>query len=172
MKELLNDFKSESLDLCRKMITILEHCEDNPADNSGLEQYGQLADRIMGGAKIFIMNVGDESGRMSVIATFTEIQKLLGYKGANLPANSGLLPVVIGFLLDSTELIEEVVRSLDGSDISAASRLVAKTILDRLTWVNAQFDASISGAVPLTHKRLDQRQITELIELLKRTQIG
>jgi len=168
MKELLNEFKSESHDLCKRMISILEDCENNPGQCKRLEEFGQLADRMMGGAKIFIMNVGDDSGRMEVVAAYTELEKLLGYKGAQLPAGSGLLPVVVGLLLDATELLARVVDSLGTEDSTAAEELVAKTFLDRLEWVNSQFDASISGAVPLVHKRLDQSQIQKLIETLKR----
>merc|ERR1711976_794029 len=114
MDELLVEFKSESKDLISELMTILEDLEDDPGKVKDLENYGQIVDRIMGGAKSLAMAV-DDSETLNRIRTYAELCKAVGYKGSQIEGNEEFANIVIALLLDATEMLEQMVVTL-GTD--------------------------------------------------------
>jgi hypothetical protein len=167
MSDLMNEFKSESRTLIGQMVEILELCESGAAGPVKLETFGQLADRIMGAAKILEVNLGDQAGQLASVAQFTQLCKLLGYKCAQLSPGSGLWPVSVPLLLDATEELRMLVEGLDEKTGPPVFR---RALLDRLAWLNEQFGSDIDGGVPVSSsgKFIDPLYVEDLVQGLKK----
>jgi hypothetical protein len=163
MDEILDEFKSESKGLIEEMLGILEEVEDDPSKLARLEDYGLLADRIMGTAKsLSVQGVG--SAEIDRIGTYGELCKLVGYKGAQLVAKPQLASVVVALLLDATEMLDQMNDALDTTSALNINSLLSDTFLDRLRWVSRQFDADLRGTVAVSGAQLAQDQIDAILK--------
>ncbi len=168
MSEFLSEFKSESLELVTQMLEILESCEAGALPPEKLEDFGQYADRIMGAAKMLVSMAGDQTGELGTIGQFTQICKLLGYKGAQIKADTGLWPVTIALLLDVSEELNRLIGMVGAADTNGNSKITS-ALLDRMQWLNKQFAEGLSGTVRLAgDKAVDSTQIEKLIQNLKK----
>ena len=151
MDELLVEFKSESKDLISELMTILEDLEDDPGKVKDLENYGQIVDRIMGGAKSLAMAV-DDSETLNRIGTYAELCKAVGYKGSQIEGNEEFANIVIALLLDATEMLEQMVVTLGTDQQKDIKQHLNQTFLDRLTWVSDQFAEGTRASVAIQGK--------------------
>lgn len=168
MADLMNEFKSESEDLVNQMIGILESCESGASGPVAMEDFGQLADRMMGGARQLVSNLGGDHSSLTSVAKFTQLCKLLGYKASQLGPTSALLPVSVGVLLDASEELRTMIVNLKEQD-GGGSAVVSTALLERLKWLNEQFGANIDGGVPMSSGRIiDPNQLNALFDQLKK----
>jgi len=127
MKEIVDEFCDESLELCKEMVNILEDFEDNPKESSLLEVYGQMVDRIMGAA----LTLG-----LDRIGTICKLCKSIGYK-ASQSADLKLNGVVVNILLDAVDLIEELLTALKTN--KEKKEVNFEAFISRLNWISDKF---------------------------------
>lgn len=163
----MNEFKSESIELIDQMIGILESCEAGESEPVSMENFGQLADRMMGGARQLDSSLGGGHAHLTSVARFTQLCKLLGYKASQLGSESPLWLLAVGVLLDASGELKILVGGLEESESKAVSAVNA-ALLDRLQWLNQQFDDNIDGSVPMSTGRIvDPIQVQALFDQLK-----
>lgn len=170
-QELLNDFKSESLELISQLMPLLEEVEEDHTKNKRLEEFGQIIDRLMGTAKSFAeMNVC--SAEMNKIGSFAELCKIVGYRSSQIGNNENLTNIVVAFLMDAIESLEEMIGSIDGARAQLnMSEFVTNTFLDRLKWLSSQFDQNLRATVG-TSATPNQMGQMDIDQLLKKMGIG
>ncbi len=172
-KEILEDFKSESKGLVKELLELLEEVESDPSQFTLLEKYGQTVDRIMGGAKSLATNFASDfpPGHMiHQMGDYSALCKAVGYKASQIKDNEQFMNVCIAFLLDATEMLNQMV-SLLGTDAALnVSVLINKTFLDRLNWINSQFKGDVRATASFgsekVAKKMNQSDIDELLKKL------
>lgn len=148
MTDLVNEFKAESVGLIEQMVELLEACEEGRGQAAHLDKFAQFSDRIMGAARQIATKGRPEMMTLLVIGKFAQLCKLLGYKTAQLPVQNELFPVAVGVLLDACGELHEKIKGLGNVVIKSPDK-VTKTLLERLSWLNHQFNPDIEGGVPI-----------------------
>lgn len=168
MDEILKDFKEESKGLVVEMTDILDDVEGEFANRNRLEQYGQLVDRIMGGAQSLEMALEQESAVLSQIGKYAEICKAVGYKASQIDDNEQFFDVVVAFLLDATEALELMLGVFATEEESKIKNLLNETFLDRVKWISSQFKAGVRASVAVEEdsKGASQADIDALLKAL------
>lgn len=165
MDEIVVDFKEESKELIGQLNQILAECEGNFDKRIRLEEYGQIVDRIMGGSKSLAM-VFDDTTHIDKIGSYAELCKLVGYKASQIENNVPFYDIVVGLLMDATEMLEEISNSLATPQEKDIKDLLSKTFLERLQWVSQQFDENTRGTVAIDQtgkKKTGQSEIDDLL---------
>lgn len=162
MKEILNDFCKESLELIDELNSILEIFEEDPSAPAILEDFGQIIDRIMGAAKT--IGAGE-------IATFCELGKIIGYKSGQ-TQDINLLNVVSAVLFDTTDLLKKMVQALGSENKNLLKQINTTAFASRLRWLSDKFkdieraSCNYSTEEQADSNELDQDSIDKLIESL------
>ncbi len=167
--EILKEFQTESKDLINQMMDILELCEQANAQEQSLEQYGQLVDRIMGGAKSLALQV-QKDHLIHKIGDYAAICKAVGYKASQLKNNHQFFEICVALLLDATEMLILMIDSITIATKVEIKDLLSKTFLDRLRWVSDQFGTEYRASVDVKKgqeaKKMDQSEIDDLLKKL------
>lgn len=172
-KTLLLDFQKETLDLIQKMELILEQCEDDIRLASGLEEYGQLVDRIMGGSQSLVMGLEARTPVIPVleqIGNYSGVCKAVGYKTSQLTDRQEFYDICVAFLMDATEILQEMTNTLSKDLTSIEKYTFNETFINRLKWVSEQFVGDFRSSVAVrqneTAGRMDQDEIDNLLKKL------
>lgn len=169
MEQLLKEFKLESEELIKELLGILDDVEGRFDQRLELDGYGQKVDRIMGGSKSLAMSV-DKKDRLEYIGRYAELCKLVGYKASQIENNEHFYNIVIGFLMDATEMLEEMVITLNTPQEKDLKELVSETFLERLRFINQQFDENTRGTLSIEEgdgrNTVDQNEIDDLLKAL------
>jgi len=170
MDDIIRDFKSECKDLVEQLMTLLEEAEEDFSLRKNLETYGQIVDRMMGGAKSIAITM-DDPHSMDKIGSYAEICKLVGYKGSQIEEEGQFYTVVVAFLLDGTEMLQEMINALQTEKEQDIKVLLTVTFLDRLRWISTHFDENVRGTLEVegitgTSSKTSQEQIDALLEQL------
>jgi hypothetical protein len=161
MDEILVEFVGETKSLVEDMTAALEVVEEDPTKVQELERFGQVIDRIMGGAKTIALDF-PAIHPIHTLANFAELCKVIGYKASQVHNNSHLITVVVSFLFDATETIEELLRNIEANDVHRMNSVVTATFLDRLKWLTQSFDESLRATVATS----SQEDINDLLRKL------
>lgn len=129
MKEIVDDFCEESLELFDQLEQCLENVEDNPSEAQQLEKFGQVIDRIMGAAK----SIGAEQTSL-----FCEMGKIIGYKSSQIK-DPAMIEVVVAILFDSVELLRKMIESLKKNKKEDLQSINTKAFATRLHWLADKF---------------------------------
>ena len=162
-QEILTDFKAESKALIEQMVEILESLEDNPNQVEKLQNYGNIVDRIMGGAKSIALEF-ESTHNIHKVGDYAALCKAVGYKASSAKSNVQMLEICIALLQDATEVLEKMIDGLSEKNEMVVDRLISKTFLDRLSWVSAQF----KGDVKATVSSKDVNAVGDIDELMKK----
>lgn len=146
MDDILKEFAVESKELIQEMVDILELVEVQPDKYTELEKYGQVVDRIMGGAKVLALD-HPPAHMIHTIGNFAELCKLIGYKASQIGSNAQFLTIVVAFLMDATETLQDLNSGLEGGQTKPINELVTQTFLERLRWLAGQFDKNLRASV-------------------------
>lgn len=168
MDELTKEFKQETEELVKQLIDILEEAEKKPYKLKLLEQYGQIVDRIMGGAKSLAVSETDHKIEIDKIGNYAELCKLIGYKASQVENNTQLVDICIAFLLDATERIQLFSSQLlDKGSVDVKSEL-SETFLDRLKWLETKFDENLRGSlnIKVNKEKSEQETIDHLLKAM------
>lgn len=145
MDEILLEFKEESKSLVEELLDILDSAEEGFDHKQELEQYGQIVDRIMGGAKSVAM--ASDSPMPEQIGTYAELCKIVGYKGSQISEDGPFYTVVIAFLLDATEMLEVMIDVTGTKKEKNIKEILSTTFLDRLKWISERFEEGLRASV-------------------------
>ena len=158
MKEIVNDFCDESVELFNELEATLEVLEDDPTANKELENFGQIIDRVMGAAR----SVGAEE-----VATFCELGKTIGYKSSQVN-DEALIEVVTAILFDSVDLLRKMIDQIKTGKAHALGGLNTKAFVTRLNWLSDKFKdiERSSCAYKEDSKNLSQSSIDDLMASL------
>ena len=151
MDEIIKEFKSESHELVQHMLAILEEAEEDFTKVRSLDTFGQLVDRIMGGAKT-IAATDPKLTTLEAIGKYSELCKAIGYKGSQISNNEQLYNVTVGVLLDATEMLDEMVNGLESGDEKSTEDFMTSHFLERLTWLASQFGDEYRASVAVDKK--------------------
>lgn len=143
--EILEEFVVESKGLVQELLEMLEGLEGHPEKNPALADYGNLVDRIMGGAQSLALLL-PRSHALHVISDYAAICKAVGYKGSQIKNNAGFVNVVYAFLLDATEILEVFFDQVD-QPMDVLKKEIPTTFIERLKWLSQQFDESYRSSV-------------------------
>ncbi len=166
MDEFIVDFKVEAKKLVTDMTDILEGLEGDFSLKEGLNDYGQLVDRILGGAKSLELN--SESPRnLQDIGNYAEICKLVAYSGSQISKNEGLYNIVVALLLDATEMLGEMILATDTGEEKNIKELLSTTFLERLKLINQQFDVNTRGSLEISENQSKGATQNEIDDLMK-----
>lgn len=166
MDEIVEEFKLESIDLVKELIDILETIEDSFEERHRLEQYGQVVDRIMGGARSLAVAV-DSPDHLNQVGTYAELCKLVGYKASQISDNVQFFNVVHGLLMDATEMLMQMIVTFGTDKEKNIKESLSTTFLDRLKWINGQFDENTRGTLSLDTDKRETATQSEIDALMK-----
>lgn len=166
--EILRDFVKESKTLIKGLVAKLEEIDGFPEHAKSLADYGNLVDRIMGGAKSLALLVeGDHA--LHILSDYTSICKAVSYKGSQIRGNDQFFNVVHAFLFDATEILEILIDKME-SPVAALRKDIPTNFIERLKWLSHQFDEAYSASVDSQPKedapQLSQNEIDELMRKL------
>lgn len=172
--EILEDFKTESKNLIKELLILLDAADGDPDAITMLEKYGQTVDRIMGGAKSLATNFASdfpEGHMIHQMGDYAALCKAVGYKASQIKDNEQFYNVCVAFLLDATEMLQKMVMKFGADESQNISFLPNKTFLERLKWINLQFKGDVratvaSNANDLTPKKMNQSEIDDLLKKL------
>jgi chemotaxis protein histidine kinase CheA len=174
-KEILEDFQGESKGLVEEMMGLLEEADGEPSQYPKLEHYGQIVDRIMGGAKSLATNFASDFPPGHLIhqmGDYAALCKAVGYKASQVHDNEQFFNVSVAFLLDATDMLHQMVDLLTSEQSHSVSTLLNKTFLDRLKWINAQFKGDLRATVASKQDAPKKMSQTDIDDLLKKLGIG
>ena len=144
MDSMIVEFQKEAKVLILQLDEILKGVEADGSKSTDLETYGQIVDRIMGGAKsiaeVFALR------QLTQVGQCAELCKIVGYKGSQVGADKSLFTVVVAFLMDATDVLSEMVERLSDDDADLLTTLSA-TFLDRLKWISEKFKTGLRSSV-------------------------
>ena len=164
--QMLKDFQHESQIVISGMLDILDQCEGRMENANRLEDYGQMVDRIMGGARTLATIVGDPHGTLMPLGDYTAILKALGYRSAQIQADSQLYSLCVAVLQDATECLKDLVEHLFDPVLKVKDAVPA-TLIDRVKWVSGQFSQLGKGQKQqLKAQRMNQAEIDHLLRKL------
>lgn len=168
-KEILKEFVMESKTLIQGLVAKLEEIEGEPSLASALADYGNLVDRIMGGAKSLGL-LAEKDHAIHIVSDYTAICKAVSYKGSQIKDNDEFFNVVHAFLLDATEILEVLIQKIE-SPVSEIKKTIPSNFIERLKWLSHQFDDSYSASVDTKssnneESKLSQNEIDELMRKL------
>lgn len=157
MDEIIEEFKSESHELVQHLLSILEEAEDDFTKVRSLDTYGQIVDRIMGGAKTIA--VTDPSlTTVEAIGKYSELCKAIGYKGSQIKDNVQLYNVTVGVLLDGTEMLDEMLDGMVVGNEKSVDDFMTSHFLERLTWLAGQFGDEYRSSVEIRSDKKDDKK--------------
>lgn len=157
MKEVVDEFCEESIQLFNELEEILEEFEDDTTQTEKLEQFGQIIDRVMGSAK----TIGADE-----IATFCELGKAIGYKSSQV-SDTALLEVVCAIMFDSLELLKKMIIQIKEGKSSSFEATSSAAFVTRLKWLKDKFnDIERSSCAADPDANLSQTSIDDLMNSL------
>lgn len=165
MDEIVVEFKEESKKLVEEMTEILEEVDGQYIHRFMLENFGQLVDRIMGGAKNLALVV-EKPDNIAKIGKYAELCKLVGYKSSQVE-NEQLFTISVALLLDATEMLQEMINNLETDKEVDVKGLLNNTFLDRLSWIATKFDEGLRASVAVKQGKAPGKSQDQIDALLK-----
>jgi hypothetical protein len=159
MDEILEGFREETKGLLQELGDILEEVEEDLSKNQKLEDFGQRIDRIMGAAKT--LNVDFPHPVFNDVGAFAEVCKIVGYKASQLKNQPDFCNIVVAFLLDAVDVLNQIVDQLKPHNKTDINQLIPKTFLDRLRFIASKFDTSLRatlGSTASSEPKLDSQK--------------
>jgi hypothetical protein len=166
-EKILREFITETKTLIVEMHRILDNSEGNLTLASGLEMYGQFADRIMGVAKNIALTIEDKNDPFHKMADYTSICKAVGYQTSQITGqeNEGFYNLCVALLMDATDVLSQLIELVEkGGSSMELKDIVSATLIDRVRWASSKFSKEFRSSVPATGgNRLNQEDIDKLI---------
>jgi chemotaxis protein histidine kinase CheA len=156
MKEVVDDFCSESEELFNQCVDFLEQYEDDNSKMNLLEKFGQTIDRVMGAAKSLGLNT---------MGTYCELGKTISYK-ASQSMDKALLEIVVAVLFDTMDILEEMNDNVLKSKEEKAHNVNLEKFATRLHWLADKFADIERASVSIDtseNKLTDQSDIDKLL---------
>lgn len=144
-KEIIKDFVDESKALVEQLVVLLEDIEGDFSKIRQLAEYGNVVDRIMGGAKsLALMATPDHA--LHMISDYAAVCKAVGYKASQIENNEQFYDICVGLLLDATENLGKLLDHIEETTAQLKQK-IPQTFIERLKWASDQFAQNISATV-------------------------
>ncbi len=163
-KEIVKEFVAESKNLIHLLTTLLESIEGDFSRVKKLSDFGNVVDRIMGGAQSLSL-LAPPDHALHLISDYATLCKSVSYKASQIKENRQLFDVCVALLLDGAETLGILISKLD-QDIrrDQLRKMIPDAFLERLRWISGQFASGVSSSVGSTS--LDQNEIDALMKKL------
>lgn len=165
--EILKDFLTESKKLTNEGLEILEKAEGDVTQVKSLEIYGNVVDRIMGGAKSIALLVPKDHA-LHTVSDYAALCKAVGYKTAQVGDNEHFYNTCVALLIDATETLNLLLDNLDKTQ-DEIKKSVPEAFIERVRWVSEKFNRDLRGSVDsmgASGKKLEQNEIDALMKKL------
>ena len=129
MKEVVDDFCTESETLLNQLQDVLDDMEDGPENSANFEKFGQIIDRIMGAAATL---------QADQISKFAELGKAIGYKSSQVD-DIDLRNIVTAILFDTVDLFQKIITGIKTGDSESLETLNTDAFVSRLQWLKEKF---------------------------------
>lgn len=146
-QDIIQEFVSESKDIVRHCLEILEELEGHPDLASRLEAYGNNIDRIMGGAQTIALDVS-RTHFLNLVSEYSAICKAVGYKTAQIKNDPAFFDVCIALLIDATEMLS-VMLDKSNLKIESLKEVIPEEFIGRLNWALSQFKDDLRATVDI-----------------------
>lgn len=161
------DFIEESKNIIIDLNEALNHAEGGIRLSSHLETYGQMVDRILGGAKTLAMNVDGGHPIIEKIGDYAAICKAVGYKASQIKDNEQFYSVCVALLMDATEVLVEMLDALENGQAIDTKDMISQTLIERLRWASSKFSAEYRESVAVKKvPKMNQDEINILLAKL------
>jgi hypothetical protein len=174
-KELLRSFIEESKTLALRLDVLLADVESDLANSGKLEEYGNLVDRVMGGAQSLSLQLVNYKP-LIFIGDLAALCKAVSYKASQVKNNDSLVEISVALLLDATEVLNEVLEDLSQSEIAIIEqnfelkKRFSQHFIDRLKWISSQFAPNLRATVGVSSEK--PPAVNEIDMLLKKMGLG
>lgn len=165
--EILKDFADESKNLIEESVAILDKVEGDMTQAQKLGDYGNLVDRIMGGAKSMALGLPSDHV-LHLVSDYAALCKAVGYKTSQINNNEQFYDICVALLQDATETLEILLNNLSKTP-EELRKLVSNAFVERLRWVSSKFSKEYRSTVSTadkTQKTLGQNEIDDLMKKL------
>jgi chemotaxis protein histidine kinase CheA len=166
---MLVEFQKEAKTLLNTLYETLESIDDDYSKSKDLENYGQVVDRIMGGAKILALDF-DESHFTHQIGNYAELCKAVSYKASQIQDNESLFCICLAFLMDATDVLKDMINGLSSNTKLEMKSFFNHAFLDRLKWISGKFSSEVRASVSFdtgnAEEVMDQNAIDDLMKKL------
>ncbi|HPI41851.1 MAG TPA: hypothetical protein PLJ21_13660, partial [Pseudobdellovibrionaceae bacterium] len=169
-KDILNDFILESKKLVEDSLEILNEVEGQPDQAKRLADYGNLVDRIMGGARSLALLVPKDHA-IHMVSDYAAVCKAVGYKSSQILENDSFFSACVGLLLDATETLEKLLDGVETPTVEL-KKSIPGTFIDRLQWVSKRFSKDFRSSVSAVTDPSGAMSQDDIDGLLKKLGIG
>ncbi|GAB4013918.1 MAG: hypothetical protein Fur0010_11230 [Bdellovibrio sp.] len=156
MQEIIDGFVEETNGLLLELRGCLEDFENDPTNNSKLEEFGQKIDRIMGAAK----TIGADA-----IGKICALGKMIGYK-ASQSSDVALNQIVCGVMFDCVDLLEEMMKGIEKRDMSSVKTNV-EAFISRMKWLAEKFKHIERSSVAIESEKPKKKKVNTTPEFEK-----
>ncbi len=142
-KEILDEFKSETLGLVKELASIVDQLEDDfdTYPSQLMVDFSQRIDRIMGAATTVAMTEPDHIG-LARVGQLTSLCKKLGHQAAA-AKRAELIPIFAAFWADTVEVVQEIVQSLEDKEkCKVIADKFSGVLQKRLEWLSKHLGKS------------------------------
>lgn len=163
--QILIDFQNESEKLVAELLEILESCEGNFSQVLRLEKYGQIVDRIMGGAKSLLPQAAAQTETFQKIADVSALCKAVGYKSSQIKTDEDFFNACVAVLFDATEVLKEL---LIGITTASKPKVLSTALIERLRWISGKFGAEFKDSIDVHGGKSQKMSQGDIDELMKK----
>lgn len=163
--DILNDFVLEAKRVITDSTSVLDKVEGEMVQSKKLQDYGNLVDRIMGGAKSIGL-IAPPNHAINMVCDYAALCKAVGYKASQINNNEQFFDICVALLQDATENLDVLINNLDKSPENLR-KMISNAFLERLRWVSSKFSSEYNASVGKSNsgkKALGQNEIDELMK--------
>lgn len=167
VNEMIVEFIKESKDIIVDLTEALNHAEAGTKQAAHLETYGQMVDRIFGGAKTLALHIEGGNPTLSKIGDYAAVCKAVGYKASQIKDNENFYAVCVALLMDVTDVLVEMFAKLEKHQELDPKEVISQTLIERLKWVSGKFSSDVRETVAIKkNTKLGQNEIDDLLQKL------
>lgn len=162
--DIIKEFVIESKSVIKDSTAVLDKVEGEMVQSKKLQEYGNLVDRIMGGAKSIAATAPPDHA-VNLLSDYAALCKAVGYKASQITDNEQFFDICVALLQDATETLDSLLDNLDKSPIELRN-LISNAFLERLRWVSNKFSKEYNASVGVSNsgaKSLEQSEIDNLM---------
>lgn len=151
-EQLFKDFLIDSKFLAGQMRDILDIVESSPDEQRALNDFSNIADRIMGAAKSFAAELPPNHA-IHLISDSTLFLKKIGKKMAEIDNTDQFYILCMGMLKETTGVVDTLLDKID-QPIDEIRKSLPEGLTDKLKTIHQQFYEG-AGAAEMSQSEID-----------------
>lgn len=164
--EILEEFIVESKKIIKDSLFILDKVEGNIVQANLIKDYGNLVDRLMGGAKS-LATLLPSGHSIILLGDYACLCKAVSYKTSQIKTNEQFFNICVALLQDATETLEIMITNLDKSP-AELHKLFSIVFIERLRWISNKFNIEYVESLSSSSKKGKQLVQSEIDSMLKK----